>query len=65
MLKNRCLIDPADFTREEFREIFDLAHEIVADPEKFSKSCEGKILATLFMNQAHVPVSASRLQCCV
>lgn len=47
MLKNRCLIDPADFTREEFREIFDLAHEIVADPEKFSKSCEGKILATL------------------
>ena len=48
MLKNRCLIDPADFTREEFREIFDLAHEIVADPEKFSKSCEGKILATLF-----------------
>ena len=48
MLKNRCLIDPADFTREEFREIFDLAHQIIADPEKYSKSCEGKILATLF-----------------
>ena len=36
MLKNRCLIDPADFTREEFREIFDLAHQIVADPEKYT-----------------------------
>lgn len=48
MLKNRCLIDPSDFTREEFREIFDLAHQIIADPIKYSKSCEGKILATLF-----------------
>ncbi|MBP5206073.1 MAG: aspartate carbamoyltransferase, partial [Bacteroidales bacterium] len=48
MLKNSCLIDPSDFTREEFREIFDLAHQIIADPIKYSKSCEGKILATLF-----------------
>lgn len=48
MLKNRSLIDPSDFTREEFREIFDLAHQIIANPEKYSKSCEGKILATLF-----------------
>ena len=48
MLKNRCLIDPSDFTREEFREIFDLAHQIIADPKKYWKSCEGKILATLF-----------------
>ncbi|MDR1345307.1 MAG: aspartate carbamoyltransferase [Bacteroidales bacterium] len=48
MLKGRNLIDPSDFTREEFREIFDLAHQIVANPEKFNKSCEGKILATLF-----------------
>ena len=48
MLKNRSLIDPNDFTREEFREIFDLGHQIIADPAKYSKSCEGKILATLF-----------------
>ena len=48
MLKNRSLIDPSDFTREEFREIFDLGHQIIADPAKYSKSCEGKILATLF-----------------
>lgn len=48
MLKNRCLIDPSDFTREEFREIFDLAHQIIENPEKYRKSCDGKILATLF-----------------
>lgn len=48
MLKGKHLIDPSDFTREEFREIFDLAHEIIDNPEKFNKSCEGKILATLF-----------------
>ena len=48
MLKNRCLIDPSDFTREEFREVFDLAHQIIENPEKYNKSCEGKILATLF-----------------
>jgi aspartate carbamoyltransferase catalytic subunit len=48
LLKGRSLIDPSDFSREEFREIFDLAHEIIKNPEKFSKSCEGKILATLF-----------------
>ncbi len=48
MLKGKSLIDPSDFTHDEFREIFDLAHQIVANPEKFMKSCEGKILATLF-----------------
>lgn len=48
MLQGRSLIDPSDFTREEFREIFDLAHQIIENPEKFKKSCEGKILATLF-----------------
>src|SRR5574344_204566 len=48
MLKGKCLIDPSDFTRAEFRELFDLAHQIIDNPEKYSKSCEGKILATLF-----------------
>jgi aspartate carbamoyltransferase catalytic subunit len=48
LLKGRSLIDPSDFNRDEFREIFDLAHEIIENPEKFNKSCEGKILATLF-----------------
>ena len=48
MLKGRHLLDASEFTRGEFREIFDLAHDIIKDPEKYSKSCEGKILATLF-----------------
>jgi aspartate carbamoyltransferase catalytic subunit len=48
LLKGRHLIDPSDFSRDEFRELFDLAHQVVKNPEKFKKSCEGKILATLF-----------------
>ena len=48
LLKGKSLIDPSDFTPEEFCELFKLAHEIVDNPEKFKKSCEGKILATLF-----------------
>jgi len=48
LLKGRHLIDPSDFTREEFRELFDLAHQVVKNPEKYRKSCEGKVLATLF-----------------
>lgn len=48
MLKGKSLIDPSDFTKEEFREIFDLAHDIEKSPESYFKSCEGKILATLF-----------------
>lgn len=65
MLKNRCLIDPSDFTREEFREIFDLAHQIVENPEKFGKSCEGKILATLFYEPSTRTRLALKQQCCV
>ena len=48
MLKGRHLIDPMDFTIEEFNEIFSLANEIIARPEDFSESCKGKLLATLF-----------------
>lgn len=48
MLKGRNLIDPQDFTVEELDEIFDLANEIITNPDKFSHVCDGKILATLF-----------------
>jgi len=48
MLKGRHLIDPMDFTVEELETIFDLAEDIIEKPEDYSKSCEGKILATLF-----------------
>lgn len=42
------LIDPMDFSVEELDEVFELAHQIIRDPKKFSKVCDGKILATLF-----------------
>ncbi|WP_077367072.1 aspartate carbamoyltransferase [Anaerosalibacter sp. Marseille-P3206] len=48
MLKDRHLIEPEDFTKEELEEIFVLADEIIKEPNKFSNSCSGKLLATLF-----------------
>ncbi len=48
MLKGRHLIDPMDFSIEEFDEIFKLADEIITNPEEFTHLCDGKILATLF-----------------
>jgi aspartate carbamoyltransferase catalytic subunit len=37
-----------DFSIEEIDDIFNLAEEIIENPQKFSKICEGKLLATLF-----------------
>ena len=48
MLKGRSLLEPMDFTVEEFEEMFDLAEKIIANPEKFAHVCTGKLLATLF-----------------
>lgn len=48
MLKGKHLIDPMDFSVEELEEIFRLSDRIISNPEKFSDSCKGKILATLF-----------------
>ena len=45
---NKHLIDPMDFSIEELDEIFELSREIIEDPKKYSKICDGKILATLF-----------------
>lgn len=45
---NKHLIDPMDFSVEELDELFELAHQIINDPKKFSKICDGKILGTLF-----------------
>ncbi|HBG38217.1 MAG TPA: aspartate carbamoyltransferase, partial [Clostridiaceae bacterium] len=33
---------------EELNEIFDYAELIIKNPEKYSHTCDGKILATLF-----------------
>ncbi|SDY97105.1 aspartate carbamoyltransferase [Proteiniborus ethanoligenes] len=48
MLKGRHLIDPMDFAIEELEEIFELADEIIKNPEKYCHLCHGKILATMF-----------------
>ena len=47
-MTKKHLIDPMDFSVEELDEVFQLAHQIIQDPNKYSKVCDGKILATLF-----------------
>lgn len=47
-MKSKHLINPMDFTVEQLDEIFKLAHQIIANPQEYSRVCEGKILATLF-----------------
>lgn len=47
-MKIKHLIDPMDFSKEELEEIFNLAHQIIANPKEYSHVCDGKILATLF-----------------
>lgn len=42
------LIDPTDLTVQEIDEILDLALDIIDNKEKYSESCKGKKLATLF-----------------
>lgn len=48
MLKGRHLIDPQDFTVEELNQIFELAEEIIKNPEEYTHLCDGKLLGTLF-----------------
>ena len=48
MLKAKHLLDPMDFSVEEMDEIFQLANQIISNPQDFSHICDGKILATLF-----------------
>ena len=48
MLKSRNLIQPEDFSVREIDEILDLAENIMENPSKYSRVCEGKLLATLF-----------------
>ena len=48
MLKSRNLVQPEDFSIKEIDEILDLAQQIMANPDKYSEVCKGKLLATLF-----------------
>ena len=42
------LIDIKDLTVNEIGELIEVAKDIIANPEKYSEKCKGKILATLF-----------------
>ncbi len=42
------LIDIKDLSVEEIDNLIEVAKDIIADPEKYSHKCDGKILATLF-----------------
>ncbi len=48
MLKGRCLLEPMDFSKTEFEEIFSLTEKIMLNPSSYTHACEGKLLATLF-----------------
>ena len=48
MLKGRSLLEPMDFSTDELEELFVLADKIIETPDRYSKACEGKLLATLF-----------------
>ncbi len=44
----RHLMSPMDFTVEELETLMDLANDIEKNPDRYSKVCEGKTLATCF-----------------
>ncbi|MBP2024850.1 aspartate carbamoyltransferase [Peptoniphilus stercorisuis] len=44
----RHLIQPLDFTTEEFEDLFRLADDILLNPVKYGSVCNGKVLASLF-----------------
>lgn len=44
----RHLMNPLDFSVEELDQLFDLASDIEANPDKYAHICEGKKLATCF-----------------
>lgn len=48
LLKGRNLIQSEDFSVEEIDQILSLSQDIIENPSKYSRVCEGKLLATLF-----------------
>lgn len=48
MLKGRSLLEPMDFSVEEYEEIFSLADRIIEEPGRYRETCRDHLLATLF-----------------
>lgn len=48
LLKGRNLIKSEDFSVKEIDQILSLSQNIIENPSKYSRVCEGKLLATLF-----------------
>jgi len=44
----RHLIDINDFSKDEIEELINVSNDIIENKDKYSKKCDGKILATLF-----------------
>ncbi|MDO5041658.1 MAG: aspartate carbamoyltransferase [Peptoniphilus sp.] len=44
----RHLIEPSDFSKNDYEVLFRLADNIVDNPEKYGSVCNGKLLASLF-----------------
>ena len=61
----RHLMSPLDFTVEELDNLMDLAQDIEKDPKKYAHACDGKKLATYFLNQVHVLDSVMKQQCLI
>ena len=47
-MKNRCLIDIKDFSKEDIDDLIKVANDIIDNRDKYSHKCDDKILATLF-----------------
>ena len=61
----RHLMSPLDFTVEELDNLMDLAQDIEKNPKKYAHACDGKKLATYFLNQVHVLDSVMKQQCLI
>ena len=48
LLKGRNLVKSEDFSVEEIDQILSLSQDIIENPSRYSRVCEGKLLATLF-----------------
>ena len=47
----RSVLDILDLSVEEIDSLIETATDIIANPKKYSKVCEGKKLATLFFEE--------------